>query len=62
MTKRPRVVSTNPVTWDIYQTHPTPAKWLGTVEATDAEAAIEAAVREFRIDAKRLIAVRVRER
>ena len=55
-------MSTNPVTWDNYETHPTPAKWLGTVEATNAKAAIEAAVREFRIDAKRLIAMRVREK
>jgi hypothetical protein len=35
---------------------------MAIVEATNAKAAIEAAVREFRIDAKRLIAVRVRER
>ena len=54
MTKRPRVVSANPVTWDIYQA----AKWLGTVEAANAEEAIEAAAKEFAIDAKRLIAVR----
>jgi hypothetical protein len=38
-----------------------PAKFIGRVEAADAEAAIEAAVKEFEIaeaQAKRLIAVR----
>jgi hypothetical protein len=34
------------------------AKPLGTVEAPDADAAIEAAAKEFGQDAKRLIAVR----
>jgi hypothetical protein len=58
MTKRPRVVSANPVTWDIYQTRHPPAKWIGIVEAIDADAAIEAAVKEFEIEAKRLIALR----
>jgi hypothetical protein len=58
MAKRPRVVSTNPVTWDIYQVRHTPAKWLATVEAATADEAIEAAVKEFKIEAKQLIAVR----
>lgn len=58
MTKRPRVVSSNPVTWDIYQVRRTPAKWLGSIEAADADEAIEAAAKEFKIEPKRLIAVR----
>ncbi len=57
MIKR-RVVSTNPVTWDIYEARRTPAKWLGTVEAATADEAIEAAAKEFGIEPKRLIAVR----
>ena len=56
--KRPRVVSSNPVTWDIYEARHTPAKWLGTVEAATADEAIEVAAKEFGIEAKRLIAVR----
>ncbi len=60
MTKR-RVVSTNPVTWDIYQARSTPAKWLGTVEATDTGAAIKEATKQFAVkDPKRLIAIRRR--
>jgi hypothetical protein len=35
-----------------------PAKFLATVEAADAEAAVEAAAKEFKADPKRLIAVR----
>ena len=61
MTKRPRVVSTNPVTWDIYLAHHTPARLLGTVEATDADAAIEAAAKLFDVpDPRKLIPVRRR--
>ena len=58
MTKRPRLVSSNPVTWDIYQARHTPAKWLGTVEAATADDAIETAAKEFKIEPTRLIAVR----
>jgi putative GTP pyrophosphokinase len=48
-----------PANWDIYLARHTPAKLVGTVEATDAEAAIEKAGLEFEIkDPKRLIAVR----
>jgi hypothetical protein len=54
MIKRPRLVSSNPVTWDIYRA----AKWLGTIEAATAREAIEAAAKEFGIEPKRLIAVR----
>jgi hypothetical protein len=44
--------------WDIYQARRTPAKLLGTVEAPDANAAIEAAFTKFGVTTKRLIAVR----
>jgi hypothetical protein len=47
--------------WDILLACSMPAKFIGRVEAADAEAAIEAAVKEFEIaeaQAKRLIAVR----
>ena len=37
----------------------TPVKWIGTVEATDADAAIAEAMNEFDVEEpKRLIAVR----
>ena len=44
--------------WDIYR--PTAkVKWIGTVEAVDADAAIKDAAKEFNIkDTKKLIAVR----
>ena len=47
--------------WDIFLACSTSAKFIGRVEAADAEAAIEAAVKEFEIaeaQAKRLIAAR----
>jgi 1,2-phenylacetyl-CoA epoxidase PaaB subunit len=45
--------------WEIYQARSTPAKYVGTVEAADADAAIEAAAKEFNVrEPKRLIAVR----
>jgi hypothetical protein len=34
------------------------AKWIGSVEAADADAAVEAAAKEFKTDAWRLIALR----
>jgi hypothetical protein len=41
--------------WDIYRAA---AKWIGTVEAVDADAAIKDAAKEFNIeDPKKLIAV-----
>jgi hypothetical protein len=46
--------------WDIYLVRSTPAQPLGTVEAPNADAAIEAAVRAFGVndeDAKRLTAI-----
>jgi hypothetical protein len=48
-------------TWNIYLATSTPAKFVGTVEAPDADAAIAKAIEEFHIEpqrAQRLIAVR----
>ena len=45
--------------WDVYLARYTPVKWIGTVEATDADAAIAEAMNEFDVEEpKRLIAVR----
>ena len=44
--------------WDIYRAA-AKAKWLGTVEATNTDAAIEVAAKEYNIaDPRKLIAVR----
>jgi hypothetical protein len=43
--------------WDIYAIRPK-VRWLGSVVAPTAEEAIAKAVTRFRIEAKRLIAVR----
>jgi Ser/Thr protein kinase RdoA (MazF antagonist) len=45
-----------PTHWDVYQVAKK-AVWLGTVEAPDKKAAIEAAAKEFKTDAWRLYAV-----
>src|SRR5262249_35524956 len=45
--------------WNIYRTDGK-AKWIGTVKAANADAAIEAAAKEFATDAQRLFAVRHR--
>jgi hypothetical protein len=59
--KRPSVVSANPVTWDVYLARHIPARLLGTVEATDADAAIEAGAKLFDVaDPGKLIAIRRR--
>jgi len=45
--------------WAIYIARSRPAKWLGTVEAPNADAAIEEAVKQFKVaDARKLVAVR----
>ena len=47
-----------PLSWAIYLARSKPAKWLGTVEAADADAAIEAATKEFAVkDSRHVIAV-----
>ena len=56
----PYLASVNPVTWNIYLARHAPAKWLGTVEATDKREAIARAAQEFKSDAAKLIAVRRR--
>jgi hypothetical protein len=45
MTKRakPRPATTS--SWNIYLAHHSPAKWIGTVEAVDADAAIAEAAK-----------------
>jgi hypothetical protein len=45
--------------WDVYKVA-SKAVLLGTVEAADADAAREAAAKEFKVDARRLFAVRRR--
>jgi hypothetical protein len=53
-------VLTKPLpTWDIYRADGK-AKWIGSVKAANADAAIEAAAREFKTEAWQLIAVRHR--
>jgi hypothetical protein len=48
--------------WDIYRAA-AKAKWIGTVEAVDADAAIKDAAKEFNIeDPKKLFAVPQRKR
>jgi hypothetical protein len=47
-----------PLRWDIYRAA-AKAKWIGTVEAFDADAAIKEAVKLYNIqDTKKLLAVR----
>jgi hypothetical protein len=59
MPKRPSPSQPTPLLWDIYRAA-SKAKWIGTIEAADADAAIEAAAKEFKTDANKLIAVRRR--
>ena len=44
-----------PITWEIHKIAKNQV-WVGVVEAVDADAAIEAAAKEFKLDARRLIA------
>ena len=46
--------------WDIMCRAAAKTKWIGTVEAINESAAIEAAAKEFKTEAWRLIAVRRR--
>jgi hypothetical protein len=56
--KLPPKPEVRPMRWDIYRAA-AKARWIGTVEATDADAAIEAAANEYNIaDPRKLIAVR----
>jgi len=57
---RVRTVSGN-LEWDIYLVRHTPAKFIGTVEASDAQAAIAEAVWRFDVkEPNKLLAVRRR--
>jgi hypothetical protein len=59
MPKRPFPCEFEPMplpAWSIYKLA-AKRQWLGIVEAPDAKAAIEAAAREFKTDARRLLAV-----
>ena len=61
MTKRakPRLVTRS--SWDIYLAQYSPAKWIGTIEAVDKNAAIEEAAGLFKAnDPRNLIAVQRR--
>jgi hypothetical protein len=54
----PREAQPTPLpSWTIYKLA-AKHQWLGHVEAVDADAAIQAAAREFDTDVRRLIAVR----
>jgi hypothetical protein len=46
--------------WDVFRAA-SRARWVGRIEAATADAAIEAAAVEFKMDAWKLIAVRRRE-
>jgi hypothetical protein len=47
--------------WDIYLARHSPAKWIGTVEAVDANAAIAEAAKRFDVkEPRKLIAVQRR--
>jgi hypothetical protein len=62
MPKRPSPDKPQPTplwSWDIYRVA-SKARWIGSVEAADADAAIEKAAAEFKTDARRLIAVKRR--
>jgi hypothetical protein len=60
MAKQPSKPAAPPLaSWDIYKLA-SKAVRLGSVEAADADAAREAAASEFKIDVRRLIAVRRR--
>jgi acyl-CoA reductase-like NAD-dependent aldehyde dehydrogenase len=58
MAKKPEPPS-NPIRWDVYRAAAR-GKLLGTVEAADVDAAVEAAAKEFKTDAWRPLAVQQR--
>jgi len=50
-----------PTSWDIYLARHAPAKWIRTVEAADADAAIKEPAKKLNVqDIRKLIAVRRR--
>jgi hypothetical protein len=61
MTKLPKPRPATRPSWDIYLAQHSPAKWIGTVEAVDKDAAIEEAAELFKVsDRRKLIAVQRR--
>jgi hypothetical protein len=61
MMKRAKLRAATMSSWDIYLAQHLPAKWIGTVEAVDANAAIGEAVKLFKVsDPTKLIALRRR--
>jgi hypothetical protein len=61
MTKRAKPRPATASSWDIYLARHSPAKWIGTVEAVDANAAIAEAATLFDVkEPRRLIAVQRR--
>jgi hypothetical protein len=58
--KLPRKPEPRPLKWDVYRAA-AKARWIGTVEAPTADAAIKIAAEEYKIaDPRRLIAVQRR--
>ena len=50
-----------PTSWGVYLARHAAAKWIGTVEATDADAAIKEPAKKLNVqDIRKLIAVRRR--
>ncbi len=61
MTKRPKPRPATTSSWDIYLARHSPSKWIGTVEAVDADAAIAEALKLFDVkEPRKLIAVQRR--
>jgi len=61
MTLRPKLKLVTTSSWHIYLARHSPAEWIGTVEAVNAEGAIDEAVKLFDVeDSQTLIAVRGR--
>jgi hypothetical protein len=55
MAKKPE--PPKPLSWNVYKIA-SKAVWLGEVEAADEQAAVEKAAAEFKVPAKRLMAIR----
>ena len=61
MTKRAKPRPATMSSWDIYLARHSPAKWIGTVEAVDANAAIVEAAKLFDVkEPRKLIAAQRR--
>jgi Ser/Thr protein kinase RdoA (MazF antagonist) len=61
MTKRAKPRPVTRSSWDIYLATHSPAKWIGTIEAVDKDAAIEEAAELFKAnDPRKMIAVQRR--